>query len=439
MDNDYKKKYLKYKNKYLKLKNQQGGSSQSASASVSNDLFYNNVLKIFNHINIEHDNRMGDGDFIYLDKMFDYKNKKNELIGGNIKPYEITYDMTGVTNINTESIKEQKFRSNIGFVNDQNPNIIIIGGGPDGLFTSILYKIMYKDIDIYILEKRHDELLKRDLTRCQVVLLDKLNREYKYDKYVKYTYPTEQEYRETEFKFIELIPEEFKEYFYFEGTSEKNPFFSFIKFLGKGLNDKMPLNVLEYKLANFAQSIGVKIFHTEEITLDNLRLYKNDNTKIIFDTTGGKLRKDIIYENTVNDTNNYYSYCGYNIITPRLTLSENDYKGKFNMIITTNEGDIFYTTENISNTIPEKTLVFNKYGRDIEVNINLKNKFGPFKNKTGCLKPREAISKFDNIYLISIGDSYMKTNFQYGNGIYYGFMISFLIALEFYSLNKNNI
>ena len=60
-----------------------------------------------------------------------------------------------------------------------------------------------------------------------------------------------------------------------------------------------------------------------------------NNTKIVFDATGGRFRDDYQYNNNDESNENYYSYSGYKIINN--TLNEysmiNEYSMKINETI----------------------------------------------------------------------------------------------------------
>jgi hypothetical protein len=413
---DYKDKYIKYKIKYLQLKNKNnmiGGNYEE---------FINNVIKIFNYITIKNDEAR---DYIPIQNIFEYKQIS---IGG-----YVTYNIDKNININSEIMKTYKFPPNIGIVDCSKPNIIIIGGGPVGLYMSILLKYLYRDMNIYVLEKRHDKLLKRNLTRSQVLLLSKLTLKGNWIFYKQfidlgiYSLITEEEYYNNLFSFV---PDIFKSLF----INNQTKCFSFINFLDEDITT-IPINILEYKLAKYAQTIGVNIFHTEEITMKNLQNYVNINTKIILDATGGHLRRFFdatekpifFYYQKISETL-FYSYSGYNIISTEIN-KEYIFIDDNNIIIRSDYGDIYYTSTNFTDN--EEKVIKNKDGKNIE--ITLKNKSEPFQIITGNLAPNEAVTKINDIPLISIGDSYMKTNFKNGCGLYYGFVISFLIAYELHN------
>ena len=103
----------------------------------------NNIIKIFNKINISNDEPR---DYISIYNMFDYKKLEG---GSNITYYIENNDFT------SDNLKTLKFNQNDETIDINNPNIIIIGGGPVGLYMSIILKLLYNEkTNIYILEKR---------------------------------------------------------------------------------------------------------------------------------------------------------------------------------------------------------------------------------------------------------------------------------------------
>lgn len=90
---------------------------------------------------------------------------------------------------------------------------------------------------------------------------------------------------------------------------------------------------------------------------------------------------------------------------------------------------MFYTTTDFG----DKTTVNLIDTSGTEYEVDLVNKVGPFNITTRSLNPEDAIIEKDGKLIIPIGNSYMQTDFHKGNGIYYGFMISLLIAIEVFN------
>lgn len=252
------------------------------------------LKKIYNSINIDNDDS---AKMIDIENMFKYKEYiKN---GGG----DITYKVVN-PEINSESLKEYRFKPNSSSIDNSTPNIIIIGGGPVGLYMSILLQKLYGEImKIYVLEKQRGGTDERSLERGQVLILGTLNTTIKPDEINT---------------FKSNIPNNIEELLL---KKEKNEFsFSFLNIILNEEINLMPINILEYKLANYAQTIGVNILHTvDTITMDNIHTYQNRNTKFIFDAVGGRFR-DYKYVKETKYNENNYTYSGYNITKPNLIL-----------------------------------------------------------------------------------------------------------------------
>ena len=374
------------------------------------DTLKENIKKIYRYINIDNDKP---GKKVYIPNMFKYKT----ISGG-----EITYIVNSPEKINSEDLKKLKFKPNSSSIDNSTPNIIIIGGGPVGLYMSILLQKLYDNkMKIYILEKQRDGSDERSLERGQVLVLNKLTLNNGSHQFEIYPELFKKE------NIAKYIPNQILDLLFKEDNVNV---FSFLNYILNEDITLMPINILEYKLANYAQSIGVNILHTPKmITLENINQYQNDNTKFIFDAVGGRFRNYTYIKETKYDED-YYTYSGYNI-TNSNDLSIKDKSIKFddnNYILITKYGDCFYSTENYdTNTV---TLVDTEYNNR---NINIENKVGPFKITTRSLDPENAIIENNGLLVIPIGNSYMQTDFHNGNGIYYGFMISLLIAIEVFN------
>jgi hypothetical protein len=225
----------------------------------------------------------------------------------------------------------------------------------------------------------------------------------------------------------------------------QNKNFSFIAFLNETITT-ITINILEYKLANYAQSIGVNIIYTEFINLEILPKYVNPQTKMIFDATGGRMRPELFTGrlNTVMDyisrsPEEYITYSGYNIVETTISdyyFSLSDGSKKVGIVIRSIYGDVFYSKIDYQNDESVDLFVIEAGGnpnRTKKVTVHLRNKSQKFNINCGNLLPENAIAPFLHTHIVCIGNSYMKTNFLYGNGIYYGFMVAFLIAVEIHN------
>ena len=378
------------------------------------DTFINNIKKLYAVYADGMDNP--NSSIHSFDILLNYK--PSQLQGGSI-----TY--TTQDPLTSETIKTIEFNSNA--TPDQGrQNIIIIGGGPVGLYMSILLRTLYPNLEINILESRHNNF-KRKLERCQVLNLDKLtarseNHQVSFLSKMKPVIP--HKYIDT---FIQVPP-----------SNRYSTIFSLIYFLNSippiklnmdtGQFQSLPINILEYQLANYAQSIGVNILHTIPITNENLKAHVTNQTKLIFDATGGHFR-DIEYTKppveSANQTNNdWYSYCGTVTTIDKLNNTPNIVNPR--IVINPTYGSVLYTQSVLDMNNPVN-IDYSKFS------FTDKTQPSPFKIQIGILPIEHAITKYNDIYLISIGDSFIKSSFLKGYGLFYGFTVSFLIAMEIYN------
>ena len=302
--------------------------------------------------------------------------------------------------------------------------------------------MLYPLHQIHILEKRHSND-KRTLERGNVLLVGKLtdNVSNDFNNYKKKDESIEnfinRFYNDFYKNYDSNVPDVFKVFV------QKNNF-SFIEFLNETITT-IPINILEYKLANYAQYIGVNIIYTEFINLEILPKYVNPQTKMIFDATGGHMRPELfngvlssVHDYTTKAPVEYIAYSGYNIVTTHISnyyFSLSDGSNKVGFVVRSSYGDVFYSTVDYPSDKSIELFV-NEGGnpnRTKKVTVHLRNKSQKFNINCGNLLPENAIAPFLHTHIVCIGNSYMKTNFLYGNGIYYGFMVAFLIAVEIHN------
>jgi hypothetical protein len=146
------------------------------------------------------------------------------------------------------------------------------------------------------------------------------------------------------------------------------------------------INYLEYKLAQFAQSVGVIVFHDEKITsIEYLeQTYINPNTLIVFDATGGRL------------------------------------------VRSANINSRFPTTRrNTRKTRPEQSFRSNAPAGSGGTTSN-----NGFNVKEGYLRPEQAVRRLSSGCLYAaIGDTYMRVDYKEGRNVLYGTSVCFCIAL----------
>lgn len=155
-------------------------------------------------------------------------------------------------------------------------NVIIIGAGPNGLYMAISLKKMAPDLQVVVLENRIDEQGLRSLERTRGIYL-------KTDFDINYSGWTEG------LKRTNLVKPEVDYYMRHEWDlfnigSENDG-----NFIYKGIFEKkyseLPIHIVEYNLAKYAQSIGILIYHTRF----PYPHFANEKTIGIFDATGGRL------------------------------------------------------------------------------------------------------------------------------------------------------
>jgi len=196
-------------------------------------------------------------------------------------------------------------------------NVIIVGAGPTGTYMGIILKLMAPDLEVYILENRiANKANEREMTRGEntinvkttivVASLSNFNNlieKYDIDDTTFISQPNN----------FNLIPID-------------------IVFDDKTINgNALSINKLEYALANYAQQIGILIFHTTNY----YETHVNANTIGIFDATGGRLKEQTHYqfrvqnEQFVGDGLNINSLDFHNGKIPIICVGESLFKGNY--------------------------------------------------------------------------------------------------------------
>ena len=184
----------------------------------------------------------------------------------------------GTITYNKELYKNGKFPGN-EYVKDTQDNIIIVGGGPTGLYMAILLKKINPQLKVVILERRIDTENLRSLTRSNTISL-KTNLNLGFSKY---TPSLSENITKANVDFfinglklfitdskLNLIDSKLNLIFFDEDLKE---------------NNSIQIKELEYKFANYAQELGVLIVHT----VKSYKEFVTDETKVIFDATGGHM------------------------------------------------------------------------------------------------------------------------------------------------------
>jgi len=326
---------------------------------------------------------------------------------------DVTYSVQDPASIDTETIKQYQFGESPH--STESRDFVIVGGGPVGLYMSILLKLFFPEKRILVLEKRHDAHKKRTLDRSNVVVLQKLHE--KMDPSLVSA----------------VVPAPFFSRFY--DTNQK--LFSLVPFLENKYPMSMPINVFEYYLAHYAQTIGVIIQHTEEITMSNIREYMDANTLAVFDATGGRMDRKP-FQNAYRLPHKYISYAAKSMVSSNKPIHQCFVKlSETNSIVLSQEGQVYYKAYTGDSTTSSVKQDVYHIQNNQTIRIALKNPSEPFEVMSGNLTAEQAVQKVGETFILAIGDSFMKTNFQYGNGIYFGFSLAFQLALEIFSNMKN--
>lgn len=244
-------------------------------------------------------------------------------------------------------------------------NIVIVGGGPVGLYMAGLIKMCDPELEVIIIEKRVSERT-RKLERKEPIMLNLTKISGGCVNYMDELLRG-------------LCPVLHKNMIKFDSTVPKLSFLEHALEIG---NSWININYLEYKLAQFAQSVGVIVFHDEKMTsIEYLQqTYVNPNTLIVFDATGGRL---------VRSANINYRFP----ITRRNTLK----------------------------TRPEQSFRSNSPGGTRNTGFNVKE---------GYLRPDQAVIRLSSGCLYAaIGDTYMRVDYKEGRNVLYGASVCFCIAL----------
>lgn len=185
------------------------------------------------------------------------------------------------------------------FIESKKTNIIIAGSGPNGLYASILLKTIFVNFDIIIIDNRGIDN-KRFLTRDQKIFIKGISS-------IK-----DNESILTLIKYIKLYAPDILPFFLtkpysddldkqFVINEDADDIFALGAIYTSGGVNKIHTNILECKLSQIAQSIGVKLYNDSSIKKNNNKansknsiftLYKkyiNKQTLLFFDATGGRI------------------------------------------------------------------------------------------------------------------------------------------------------
>jgi hypothetical protein len=260
-------------------------------------------------------------------------------------------------------------------------NIVIVGGGPVGLYMAGLIKMCDPELEVIVIEKRVQPIQHtlRKLERKEPIMLN--NTKIRgicvnyMDELLRGLCPV---LHKNMIKINSVVyPTNLH-------TRHHVPTLSLLEHALEIGSSWININYLEYRLAKFAQSVGVIIFHDEKMTsIEYLeQTYINPNTLIVFDATGGRL---------VRSAN----------INSRFPI----------------------TRRNTRKSRPEQSFRSNSAGGGTRSNNG-------FNVKEGYLTPEQAVHRLPSGCLYAaIGDTYMRVDYKEGRNVLYGTSICFCIAL----------
>ena len=275
-------------------------------------------------------------------------------------------------------------------------NIVIVGGGPIGLYMAGLIKMCDPELQVILIEKRVSPDRLRKLERKEPLLLATTQITGRCVDYIEELLrsmcPVLKDAMITiKKKIISQKP-------------KKTDTVSTLSLLDHVLDTNsawVNVNYLEYKLASFAQSIGVVIFHDHKMdSLEYLeKNYINEDTMIVFDATGGRLVKSA-------NINSRFP------VTRRNTRKRPE-----------------HSFRNNKSTGAEAGGGGAAAGGGGAAAAPAQNKFS-FNVKEGYLTPEQAITRLPSGCLYAaIGDTYLRVDYKQGRNVLFGANICFCIAL----------
>jgi hypothetical protein len=316
---------------------------------------------------------------------------------------EITYNIPNEP-ITSQSLSKIEFEYNKDVNNSNNDNVIILGGGPIGLYMAILLKTFIPKMDVRIFEKRSSNNNKRKLERTNVIMTSFVLQQFMNGNNVLK-------------KLLENIHlnnafDLNKDDFYYLPNIMHNNFKS---------SGNYPINILELYLSNAAQSIGVLIVQNDVNNQKELETHINEKTLSVFDATGGRL---IFFKPDWTIKNPRVRICSY-ITGEKSNLKKNidNQRISKNFYYLESDYDFYYSKcyENNYQTIDIDDIVNNKE--------NIKTGNFEFSVK-GFNKNNKMLLK-NNTPLFSIGDSIRSVDFTTGTGFNIGILHSLIYALLF--------
>ena len=263
-------------------------------------------------------------------------------------------------------------------------NILILGGGPNGLYMGLMLRRALPQIEVNILENRVIGN-KRTLTREGVVRV--------YGGIISSREPAK--------TFREIITDISPELLLFlVGNQNILNYFAILSILNPTaykpnvLHDytEIKTNTLEFFYANAVQQLGANIYHDSDPA--NIKKYINSNTLCVFDATGGRFRK---------------------VIKP----SGRSYWNNFSV------GNVSRVYNNTS--MPFLGPMRNRVVRNSE--DKTKTNFSIYE---GYLSPDLSINKIGETPYVAIGDTTLRTDYRKGLGLFLNstLIITYVLLLK---------
>jgi hypothetical protein len=303
------------------------------------------------------------------------------------------------------------------------PNILIIGGGPIGLYMAGILRICLPRVRVNVVEGRV-EGKERKLTRISSLRLG-YTEPYKTVDGKVYCLPQNADaVLDSIYSFLmDLCP---SIYTLLVGNRNDARYLNLVKHIFDGVLTVKPIfdaegkqlgstehrdyivmiNYFEAIAARFAQEHGVNIYHDEKIDTEQNKLeyiedtYTNEYTKVVFDSTGGRLltppegRFERLYELIESKR-----------MDPKVTLRAHaDYEVK-------------HLPNNVKQRYKANSMIQTPQGKQVAPIL------------VGVLQPEEAVYKRKSYIYCALGETFMKTYYNYSNSISNGTSLCLAIAL----------